>query len=116
MTKYGEKTNKEFMIEVVGHRPSFYDVPNTCTEEEAGTEIEATVEVSFGQRGSFLLLCLDDQGDGVTVTNTTACQIPVSGLVAVLAVNTTTQKPGLALADTEQFLYMAMVNLSLIHI
>ena len=47
MDETGEILDKKFYLEVVAFQPTFYDIGNTCTEAEAGTDIMITVTVFF---------------------------------------------------------------------
>ena len=52
-----------FHVEVIAFQPTFYDIGNTCTEDEAGVT-PITAEVTGG-----------DTDPGKMKENTTACQV-----------------------------------------
>ena len=55
-----------FHVEVIAFQPTFYDIGNTCTEDEAGVT-PITAEVTGG-----------DTDPGKMKENTTACQVETS--------------------------------------
>ena len=47
MATDGSPLGVNFHLEVVAYQPTFYDIGNTCSDSEAGMEVQATLQVTI---------------------------------------------------------------------
>ena len=41
----GSSLGKKYYAQIIGYKPTFYDVGNVCTQDDIGTDITLTVKV-----------------------------------------------------------------------